>query len=360
VNDLRNVEWLDPLPDRDPSPELARFVKDQLGFVPPHVHLFGSCPWIQHADIDLDIGFASAEVGEMFDELYLVISRDNSCRFCYGASRMLMRMSGMSDKHIRSLEDDVEMARLEPRKRLALEYARRVSRSNPAPDHTDRKQLIEAGYSEAAVRELAFAAVNIVFHNRYSTLLALPPRPAELIAKTPLLHLVKLRMRKLLRRIELPGSPTPLPEELKTGPYSGVVVALDGLPHAPVLRRILDEAWASPHLRSRTKALIFAVIARALESRAAEREAVRLLELEGIDAGQTEETLAHLGSSKLDPVENQILPYVRETIRYQPAAIQRRGRDLRKQLSQPQLLETVGFASLANMVCRLAVQLEEA
>jgi alkylhydroperoxidase family enzyme len=360
VSELRDIEWLDPLPDRDSSPELERFYKAEVGFAPPYIQLFASCPWIQHADIDLDITFASAEITDMFDLIYLVISRDNSCRFCYGNSRLLMRMSGVSDKRIRTLEEDVEMARLEPKMRLALEYTRRVSRSNPAPDHTDRKQLREAGYSESAVRELAFAATDVVFHNRYSTLLALPPRFQERVSRTPLVHLLKLRMRKLFQRLEAPGRATPLPEEFKAGPYSNVVVALDGLPHAPVLRKILDEAWASPNLPPRTKALIFAVVARALESAAAEREARRLLAAEGIDERQVDEILAHLGSAELDGTENQILPYVRETIRYQPAVIQRRGRGLRKQLSNAQLLETVGFAALANMVCRLALQLEDA
>jgi hypothetical protein len=50
---------------------------------------------------------------------------------------------------------------------------------------------------------------------------------------------------------------------------------------------------------------------------------------------------------------------VRETIWYQPAPVQRRGRALREELSGAQLLETVGTAALANMVCRVSLALDE-
>lgn len=73
MSDLRNIEWLDPLPDHDSSPELVKFYKHEVGFVPPYVQWFASCPWIQHADIDLDISFASAEITGMFDLIYLVV-----------------------------------------------------------------------------------------------------------------------------------------------------------------------------------------------------------------------------------------------------------------------------------------------
>jgi len=355
---MRDLEWLDPLPDLAPDPELEQYWMRTNGVAAPHTRYFGPCPWILHADAELDIGFI--HINDIADQIYLVISRDNSCRFCYGASRALMRMAGTSEKRIRALEEDVDLARLDPKTRLAFEYARRVSRANPAPDATERKKLLEAGYPENAIKELAFFASDVGFHNRFSTLLALPPRRLERLGRAPWVYLGRLFTRKLLARVQTPGRLTPLPDSARTGPYSEVVVGLEGLPHAPVLSKVLDEAWASPHLKPRSKALIFAVIARGLGSLPAEREAWRLLAEQGVEPAQAEKILAHLGSPDLDPVEAQILPYVRETIRYQPAAIQRRGRELRKHISNAQLLDTVGLAALANMVCRLATQLETA
>ncbi len=88
---------------------------------------------------------------------------------------------------------------------------------------------------------------------------------------------------------------------------------------------------------------------------------MRLLEQEGLKRSKTEEILAHLGSAELDPIESTIVPYARETIRYRhPADIQRRGREVRAVLSEEQFLELIGVATLANMVCRLAIVLNDA
>jgi hypothetical protein len=45
---------------------------------------------------------------------------------------------------------------------------------------------------------------------------------------------------------------------------------------------------------------------------------------------------------------------VRETLWYEPAVLQRRTRALRDSLTQEQLIEAIGVASLANGLCRMA------
>lgn len=350
------IEWLEPLVVGARNRELDAYARRATGMVPPYSRVFGECPWILRADIDLDVGFV--HITHLGDLIYLIVSRDNSCRFCYGASRMLMRMAGMPDKRIEQLEQDVETAGLDAKTRLALEYARKVSRCNPPPGEAEREALRDAGWDEDAIRELAFFACDVVFHNRFSTLLALPPRAAERISHSRLLPLFRLRFRRLLKRISQPAAPEFLSDALKTGPFSDVVIALDGSVQARILRNILDEAWASSHLTPRAKAFVFAVIARGLGAASAEREARRLLEAEGISSAEVDDVLAHLSSPLLDELEAQVLPYARETIRYQPAPIQRRGRELRERISEAQFVETVGIAALANMVCRLAIALD--
>ena len=353
-----DVEWLDPLIGRERNRELERYVKQEAGLVPPHTRFFGACPWIMRADIDFDIG--CAHIGPLAELIYLIVSRDNSCRFCYGASRMFMRMAGMPEAQIERLEQDVETARLEPRVRLALDFARRVSRSNPPPGSAERKELCDAGYGDAAIRELALFAGVVIFHNRFATLLALPPQLAERVASSWWGGLLRSRFKRVLKRLRSQPGREAAGGESDVGPYAGLTRALAGLPHARVLRRTLDEAWASPHLRPRTKALVFAVIARGLGSAAAEREACRLLTVEGMAADAIAESLANLASPALDAEEARILPYVRETIWYQPASVQRRGRVLGEELGPAALLETVGVAALANMVCRIALAIDEA
>jgi alkylhydroperoxidase family enzyme len=146
---------------------------------------------------------------------------------------------------------------------------------------------------------------------------------------------------------------------MKTGPFAYVALELDGLPVARISRQILDSAWRSPILTQRAKALVFAVVARGIGSKRSEDEAKRLLAPLGLDEGQVDEILSHLASPKLDPIEAAIVPYARETIRYRPADIQRRGRKLREQLSVEQFLELVGVVGLANATCRLSLVLCE-
>ena len=90
-----------------------------------------------------------------------------------------------------------------------------------------------------------------------------------------------------------------------------------------------------------------------------EREATRLLVADGLTPDAIDEILANLASRELDSREAHILPYVRETIWYQPVLVQRRGRALREALDTAQFLETVGSAALANMVCRVALAVDE-
>ena len=356
---MQDVEWLDPLVERERSRELEAYARQKLGIAPRTIGFFAACPWDMRADIDLSATERVHLGHELTGLVALVVSRDNSCRFCFAASRMLLRLTGMPEDRIRKLEGDLETAQLDTPVRLALELARRISRSNPRPTGPDKKALRDVGYSEVAIKELAFVAAENVFHNRAATLPALPPQLPEWLARSPFLGLLRPLLKRPLGRLQQKGQPEALPNELKSGPYTYLVLALDGLPAARVLRKVLDEAWASLHLSPRAKALIFAVIARGLVCAHSEREAFRLLADEGLDADQVEKILAHLGSPELDPIEALIVPYARETIWYEPASVQRSGRRLQQELTTPQFLEVIGIASLANMVCRLAILLDE-
>jgi hypothetical protein len=143
--------------------------------------------------------------------------------------------------------------------------------------------------------------------------------------------------------------------EQRTGPFSYLVCALDGLPVAGALRATLDEMWESTLLSQRAKALIFAVVARGLECPQGERETRSLLEATGLSARAIEPILTHLGGAQLDPVEAAIVPFARATIRTRPAQLQQRTRALLERLPPEVVVETVGVCALANNLCRLGV-----
>jgi len=83
------------------------------------------------------------------------------------------------------------------------------------------------------------------------------------------------------------------------------------------------------------------------------------LEREGLSRATLGQVLAHLDAPELDPVERLVVPFARETIWYEPAALQRRARALRDRLEVGQFLEAVGVAALANGLCRMAATVVE-
>ena len=354
---MREIEWEDCLlePQRDAELEL-RFA--QMTHRPPGtMRYFSGVSWIGEAMIVLSLQLETRLnlEADLCDMIGLIVSQDNSCRYCFGATRAFLRILGMPESRIVQLEHELLAADLDSRERAALDFSRRVSRSNPLPTESDKNRLREVRYREIEIVELAAASALHLFFNRAATLLALPPEPLEELPDRWYMRLIRpvlaVRLRKIRRKLE----PKPLQAEEKTGPFSALVVALDPLPLAGEMRVILDAMLDSKLLSRKAKLLIFAVVARALGSEGCEREAVRLLAEDGLPRETTDEVLAHLASATLDPIESLVVPFARETVWYQPARLQRRARELLSQLSREQFLEFVIVVSLANALCRLEV-----
>lgn len=358
MTSLHEIEWEECLLEPRRDAQLEREARRAMGLVPPFVRLFAPCPWIArsilHGNfrrdqlVHVDLALA--------DLIFLAVSQDNSCRYCYTAQRSILRVLGFEEERIQRLEVASSSPEADPHDRLALDFARRISRANPPPSRAERAALVGAGCADEAVKEIAYVAASTVMSNRLTTLPALPMETAE----PDRLWYVKLLRPLLARRLRSRrGQPERLRPELKSGPYAYVTLQLDGLPAARVLREVLDQAFESPILPLRAKALIFAVVARGLDSGRAEDEAKGLLASIDLDAAGAEEVLAHLASPKLDAIEAALVPFARETIRYRSSDIQRRARKLREGLSVEQFLEVVGIVALANAVCRLSLVLCE-
>ena len=353
---LKDVEWescaLEPHPDRD----LSAYLRRELGVVPTSAPYMTPCPWIVRSLAGLNFYnalLAHLEI-PLAELIALVVSEDNSCRYCFGVQRFVLRLQGVPERRIRGLEDGLFAAELDPRSRSALEFVRRFSRGNPLASGADAEPMRRNGWSEPAIREAAFVAATHVYYNRMATLPALPPQQMEALADRWWIRLVSRALRRRLLRNQRRGVPVPLPPDARAGPYGALVGAFDGLPAAGALRQTLDEAFASPALPRRTKALVFAVVARGLGCLLSEAEAGRLLGEEGVGAPEREEILAHLASPQLDATEAALLPLARDTIRYRPAQIQRRARAVLDAIGVERFVEFVGVAGLANAVCRLA------
>lgn len=356
---LADVEWEACLLERRRDPVLEREVRRVTGTVPQFLAYCMPCPWLVRSILALEayyVGLVHVDF-PLTDLIGLVVSQDNSCRFCYATQRTLLRAQGLSERRIRALEQDLLCARDDPRGRSALEFARRASRASPPPGGAERKRLREAGWSDPAIAELAFVVAVHVFLNRVSTLPALPVERIERLSRHWLLGLLSPIASRVLRRTQKRGAPRPVTPEMRAAPFGGLIARLDPLPAAHALRASIDDALASPLLPRRAKLLVFAVVARGLGCPETERDAAALLAAEGLDPGTTAQVLTHLAAPDLSPVEAELVPFARETIRYQPSAIQRRLRQLATGLSQEQLVELIGVAAFANLLCRIELAL---
>jgi AhpD family alkylhydroperoxidase len=303
-------------------------------------------------------GLLVALAPELADLVFLAVSQDNSCRFCYAAVRSTLRILGFDEARIRRAEETASTAETELRESAALDFARRFSRANPPAGPEDRERLRRAGFGEDEIRELAYMAGYSVLANRSTTLPAIPPQALEGLPDRLAVRIVRPLLARLLRFRTRAGQAESLPDELRSVPFAHVPLALEGLPTARVQAEFLKGCFDAGPLSRRTKALVFAVIARGLGSERVEEEAKQLAQAEGLRPDQVEEVLAHLASPALDATEAAVLPFARETTRVRPIEIQRRARKLRETLDPEAFVDLVGVVSLANGIGRLSHFLE--
>jgi AhpD family alkylhydroperoxidase len=355
---LLNVSWdqclLDPAPDRQAELALRR----ETGAAPGWIRYFLSCPWLPRAAIRLGIdnGLLVHVDFPTVDLIALVVSQENSCRYCYAVTRMALRVLGMSEERMQQLEQRLASGELEPKAAAAVRFGRRMTRAAPLVTPQDLEPLRVAGYSDAEIREIAFSVACIAFFNRLSTIPALPPHSWEQLADRWFMRLFRPLYARTVRGWRKRGQPVSFARPPE-GPFAGLLLQFEGSPIGPVLASALDDLWASPILSRHCKALMFAVIGHGLGSQSSRDEVACVLEAEGVAAADAERVLAHLGGPGLDGDESALLAFARDTIWYEPIQIQRRARELRERLSAAQFVEALGVVALANSLCRLCAAL---
>ena len=97
ANALQHVAWepclLEPRQDRT----LEAYARRKQGMPHPSVHYFTSVPWMARALVDLhpEFGLLMHLDQAVADLVVLVVSQENSCRFCYAAVRAMLWAQGM-------------------------------------------------------------------------------------------------------------------------------------------------------------------------------------------------------------------------------------------------------------------------
>ena len=351
---LANVGWESCLiePRRDRA--LETYARRKTGVPIPTVRYFTSVPWLARAIVDLhpEFGLLMHLDLHQMGILALVVSQENSCRFCYAAVRMLLWAQGMTEARIQHIEQSLSQAGLAPKTTAAIAFGRRQSRVGPQGAQEARQILRVAGFSDEEMKEVAFVVGVTDFLNRLNTIPAIPAHTLERIPEQFHMRLLRPLIKRNVEKKRFRGRAAPL-ERPPTHPYAGLVKAYAGSPIALALRRTTEAMWESPILTRRCKLLMLAVTARGLDCQVCATEIEEALQQEGVDEPVLVQVLTHLDAPELDDVERVLVRFARETIWYEPAALQRRARALCDRLSEPQLIESIGVASLANGLCRM-------
>ena len=357
---LENVAW-DACPFEPRSHrELDAYSRRRMGVVNPANRFLGRVPWLARALVDLhpEFGLLMRLEPPVADILGLVVSQQNSCRYCFAAVRSMMWLQGMGRERIERIERDLASADLPPKTRSLVAYGRSQSRSGPAEAREAWRALRRAGVAAEELREAAFTVALTDFSNRVSTFAAIPPRPFERLPEQWFMKLLRPLVGHLMRRHSERGRSVPPPEP-PPGPFARLVAVYAGSPIAPTLARTLDAMWRSPGLTQRCKLLLFAVVARGLPCEVCELELTEALRDEGLDAATLAGVLTRLDAPCLDATERVLLPFARETIWYEPAVVQRRARTLAATLGDEAAIEAIGVTALANALVRMAAVVVE-
>lgn len=356
---LEHVAWEACLVEPHSDRGLEAYARRKVGIPVPSIRYFAPVPWLARALVDLhpEYGLLVHLDQNVADLLTLVVSQENSCRFCYAVQRALLWGLGMSEARIQRVEQELN-ANLVPRTTAAIAFGRSQSRVGPARARDARQALRRAGFSDDEMKEIAFTTAATDFLNRAYTIPAIPVRPLERMPDQLRMRLLRPLIRRLLESHRSRGQASP-PERSPSSPYSRLIETYAGSPIAVALGRTVEEMLASSHLKSRCKLLMFAIIARGLGCQADALEIGEALEREGLDKPTLMRVLTHLDAPELDDIERLLVRFARETIWYDPAVLQRRAQALLNRLSVPQFLEAAGVASLANGLCRMAAMVME-
>jgi AhpD family alkylhydroperoxidase len=288
----------------------------------------------------------------------MAVSQQNSCRYCYGTQRALLKILGRSEAQVLETERLLTERVDDPRTAAALTFARRMSRADPLLGRDEKEQLLAAGFTAEQLREIAYVVANLEFANRTTTIMAIPPYYMETVADRWWLRLARPFLARSIRGRVRTGHPEPAPPPY-AGPYAYVVSSFSGSPIARAIVEALENAWSSPELTRRSKGLLFAVVAKALDCDLAAQAAREVLSEEGLDARDLAGALEHLSSRAFTPLEQALVSFARETVWYQPAVLQRRARSLLDHVTPEQFVASIGIVALANAFCRLGATLAD-
>jgi alkylhydroperoxidase family enzyme len=353
-NPLLHVPWdtclLEPVHDR----ALKRQLKREAGGAPAWSRYFWSSPWFAKAAIRLEWSNGVLLVLD-FDVavlVALVVSRENSCRYCYATVRAMMRMLGLDEARVQAIEAELAGGRLDARRDAVVQFARAVNRGHGLDGRAMRERLLLAGFTPDEVREVAYVVVAMGFMNRMTTIAALSPTTWELTPDRWIVRLLQPVLPPLIKRMMKRGQPRAQPAG--DSPLSTRLLACyEGSPIQSILADSVRDLWASEGLPQRTKLLMLTTIAQGISCAVCTGEVARLAAAAGFEFEALDRTAAHLDDPGLEATERELCEFARESLWYEPLKIQRKGRAICARIGQPAFVEALAVAAFGNLLMRL-------
>jgi len=354
---LKDIQWADPIFASKPNPEWEAHVKNYMGLVPDVLTRVSGSPWLRALLLKALRVAPIAVPRHLVDIATLVCAQENACRYCYGIARTQMRFFGYSDQMVKAVEQDMLMAELDQKDRTFIRFCRNLARSNPRPPKRDRDKLLKLGFSSTQVSEMAFHIAHECFANRVITFISSPPihNFEQLTNKWWARLLRPLIARKLRAKGYYEDKPYKID---RSSPFVSVFEALSEVPSAVLFQEGIEGAFTSEVLSKELKILMFAVVARSLSCEFCSNATYAMALETGIRDDEFDHILSTLTFDKLSDHEQLLLSWVRDTVHYETAPIQKTIIKLSKQVDEDKLLEAIGVAALANSMVRLGVLLE--
>lgn len=356
LTQINEIEWGEPILPAVEDPEWEKQVRHELGGEAPDLMMIvAPSQWLRNASLKWPRYVPQEFPQRLADIATLVCAQENACRYCYGVARAQLKLFGYSEKLISKIEKGLHLAELDEKEHTFIQFCRNLARSSPRPPKKERDKLIELGYSEKTVAEMAFYIANHCFVNRTATFLSCSLfNKLEKMSGSFVGKLFRPFIEKKIRKTFWNDINT-LPDDISNFP--GVVQTLKGLPAAALLNDAMTGALASDVLSRELKVLMFAVVAKTLECPFCLTESKNMAGDLGIDEHEFDVALASLSSPRLNEQEASLFAWTRETVHFETGDIQRRIRILAEEVEDVVLLEAIGVASLANTIVRLAVLL---
>ena len=153
---------------------------EKLGFVPNVLRLFALRPshliaWNDHYDelMKGDSGLTKAER----ELIAVVVSVTNDCAYCIAAHSAALRKL-TKDPHFADVaQEDYTKASLEPRLRVMVDYAVKLTRTPQEMSEADVDSLREAGWTDEDIMDIAEVTAMFNFSNRMASGLGWAPNP---------------------------------------------------------------------------------------------------------------------------------------------------------------------------------------